>query len=34
MDVTVTPLYGIPLPQLATLVVSNIIDMGDIKIEI
>ena len=34
MDITITPLYSIPLPQPATLAVSNAINIGDIKIEI
>jgi hypothetical protein len=34
MDITINLLYSIPLPQLVTLVVSNIINIGDIKIEI
>ena len=34
VDITVTLLYNIPLPQLATLVVSNVINIKDIKIKI
>ena len=34
MDVTITPLYSIPLPQPATLTASNAINIKDIKIEI
>ena len=34
IDVTVNPLPSIPLPQLVTLVASNAINIGDIKIEI
>jgi len=34
IDITATPLHNIPLPQPATLAVSNAINMGDIKIKI
>ena len=34
MDITVNPLPNIPSPQLVTPTVSNIINIGDIKIKI
>ena len=34
MDVTITPLYSIPLPQPVTPAASNAIDIEDIEIEI
>ena len=34
IDVTTTPLYGIPSPQPVTLVASNTINIGDIEIKI
>ena len=34
MDITITPLYSIFLPQPVTPVASNAIDIGDIEIEI